>query len=95
MAITTKKLEDISPPSKEDLERFDAISDEEIDTSDIPELDDAFFENASLVIRIPNGIKITIDSKTWHALAETKEGLEYHIDRIKSALKRYSGKRIA
>jgi len=95
MAIITKKLSEVSPPSKEDLERIDAISDEDIDFSDIPELDEDFFENSALVIRISNGIKITIDPITWHALARTKEGLEYHIDQIKSALKNYSGKKIA
>ncbi len=95
MTIITKKDSEIPAPSKEEFERFDAISDEEIDTSEIPELDEAFFENAALVIRLPNGIKVTIDPKTWHALAKTKAGLEYHIEQIKLALKSYSGKQIA
>jgi len=35
--------------SKTDWERVDSLSDEEIDYSDIPELDDVFFEKATLV----------------------------------------------
>jgi len=54
-----------------------------------------FLENAEMVIRIPNGIKITLDPKTWHTLAKTKEGLEYHVGQIKLALKNYSDKQIA
>ncbi len=83
------------PISEERLKEIEAIKDEDIDFSDIPELDDEFFENAFMVIRIPNGIKITIAPETWHALAKTKEGLEYHVDQIKQALKNYSGKKIA
>ena len=95
MTIISKKLSEIPAPSKEALARIDAIRDEDIDTSDIPELDEEFFENAAMVIRIPNGIKITLDPKTWHALAKTKEGLEYHVGQIKMALKNYSDKQIA
>lgn len=32
-----------------DLKRIDATTDEEIDYSDIPELDDEFFKNAKIV----------------------------------------------
>ncbi len=83
------------PISEERLKEIEAIKDEDIDFSDIPELDEEFFENAAMVIRIPNGIKITLDPKTWHALAKTKEGLEYHVRQIKLALKNYSDKQIA
>ena len=33
-----------------DLKRIDAMSDEDIDYSDIPELDDDFFKNAEVVV---------------------------------------------
>lgn len=33
-----------------DWDRLTAMSDEDIDTSDIPELDDTFFENARVVV---------------------------------------------
>jgi uncharacterized protein (DUF4415 family) len=48
MGIVRYKL-DLNKPatlSEEAKARFDAIKDEDIDYSDIPELDDAFFENA-------------------------------------------------
>ena len=37
-------------PIKSDLERIDAMSDEDIDYSDIPELDEAFFNEARVVV---------------------------------------------
>jgi hypothetical protein len=83
------------PISEERLKEIESIKDEDIDFSDISELDDDFFENAALVIRIANGIKIVLAPEIWHALAKTKEGLEYHINQIKLALKSYSGKQIA
>lgn len=36
----------LKKPSETDWERIDSMTDEEIDTSDIPPLDDAFFANA-------------------------------------------------
>ena len=39
--------------SETNWERIDQMADEEIDTSDIPPLDDAFFANAEL--RLPKG----------------------------------------
>jgi len=38
---------DIKKPSETNLERFDELADEMIDTSDIPPLSDDFFERAS------------------------------------------------
>jgi uncharacterized protein (DUF4415 family) len=37
-------------PIKSDLRRLDAMRDEDIDYSDIPELDEAFWKNAKLVV---------------------------------------------
>ena len=42
-----------------DWERVDALTDDEIDTSDIPPLDDDFFANAELVMPEPKQV-ITI-----------------------------------
>ena len=83
------------PISEERLREIESIKDEDIDFSDIPELDDAFFSNAAMVIRIPNGIKIIVAPETWQALAKSEEGLEYHVKQIKLALKKYSEKQIA
>jgi uncharacterized protein (DUF4415 family) len=50
MAIVRFKLDPKNPPkmSEEDLARFDAIRDEDIDYSDIPELGPEFWENATV-----------------------------------------------
>ena len=46
MVKMTVDLNNPPVPSKEALERFDAIKDSDIDYSDIPELEDAFFKKA-------------------------------------------------
>jgi len=46
MAIITKNIDDILPATKEELERIDAINDDQIDTSEIPELDEEWFKTA-------------------------------------------------
>ncbi len=38
---------DIKKPSETNLDRFDELTDEMIDTSDVPPLSDAFFKRAS------------------------------------------------
>ena len=43
------KKNDLKKQSKTDWERIDAMKDEDIDYSDIPELGDEFFENAVIV----------------------------------------------
>ena len=48
MATVRKSHKDLSLV-KSDLKRFDAIRDEDIDYSDIPELDDNFWKNAKQV----------------------------------------------
>lgn len=50
--------------SQTDWARLDAMTDEEIDTSDIPQLDDSFFSDAQL--RIPKGkvaVMVNIDKE--------------------------------
>ena len=52
------------------------MSDEDIDFSDIPELDEAFFKNAKLVKRQPNteAISIRVDTETleWFRVTAKK-----------------------
>lgn len=67
MATVKFTLDPKNPPKtpKEDLERFDAIRDEDIDYSDIPELDAAFWEAA--VIEQPDrkpSVTMRVDAKT-------------------------------
>lgn len=46
-------------PSETNWTRVDALSDEEIDTSDIPPLDEAFFADAKL--RVPEKVSLNVN----------------------------------
>ncbi len=77
----------ISNISESDWERIDAMTDEEIDTSDIPPLDDDFFAKAQL--RLPGenaSVVITMepDILEWFK----SQGQEYQ-QRINAALRIY------
>jgi uncharacterized protein (DUF4415 family) len=48
----------MSNTSRTDWDRIDAMSDDEIDTSDIPPLTDEFFSNAKL--RMPSSSLVTV-----------------------------------
>ena len=53
---------------KSDLKRIDKLSDEDIDYSDIPELDDDFFKNAPVVVtpgKTPISVRIDNDILAW------------------------------
>lgn len=55
-------------PIKSDLKRIDAMLDEDIDYSDIPELDDDFFKNAKVVIsprKKPVALRLDADVLEW------------------------------
>ena len=52
MTIIRKCLEEIKPMSQERAEVIFQLPDEEIDLSDIPELDDTFFKQAQQVMRL-------------------------------------------
>jgi hypothetical protein len=52
MTIVRKDLEEIEPMSQERTEAIGQLPDEEIDLSDIPELDATFFKQAKQVRRI-------------------------------------------
>ena len=48
-------------PSRTDWIKLDRMTDEEVDTSDIPELDDNFFERATL--RMPEPVSVATKKK--------------------------------
>lgn len=48
MAIITKTLEELEPITQEALDRIKNLRDEDIDYSDIPELDENFWKNAKV-----------------------------------------------
>ena len=81
-------VNDLKKPSETNWARLEAMPDEEIDTSDIPPLDEAFFANAKL--RLPEGkvplvISVDADVVEWFKL----QGEEYQ-SLINAALRIYA-----
>ena len=76
----------MNKPSATDWERIDAMTDDEIDTSDIPPLTDAFFKRAK--IRMPKrALTLQVDSDVldWFQA----QGDDYE-RRINAALRIYA-----
>ncbi len=78
----------LKKPSETDWTRIDEMKDDEIDTSDIPPLDETFFANAKL--RVPgNKISLTVsvdaDVLEWFKA----QGEEFQ-NRINAALRIYA-----
>ena len=70
-------------PIKSDLKRIDAMKDEDIDYSDIPEVDAAFFESARVVV--PPGKKqvtVRLDSDVLAWLKDQGKGYQTRINDI-------------
>jgi uncharacterized protein (DUF4415 family) len=67
--------------SRTDWDRIDAMSDDEIDTSDIPPLTDRFFSKAKL--RMPSSelatVAINVDHETLLWFQSTGEEAEQHM----------------
>lgn len=79
---------DLKRPSETDWAKVEAMTDEEIDASDIPPLDEAFFANAKL--RLPKGkvpvvISVDADVVEWFKA----QGDEYQ-SLINAALRIYA-----
>ena len=70
-------------PIESDLKRLDAMRDEDIDYSDIPELDEAFFRDARVVV--PPGKKqltIRLDDDVLSWLKSQGKGYQSRINAI-------------
>ena len=79
---------DLKKPSETNWARVSEMSDEEIDTSDIPPLDKAFFANARL--RMPEKkVSITLDVDADVLEWFTAQGEDFR-NRINAALKIYA-----
>lgn len=64
----TVKKRDLKTQSLTDWKRIDAMRDEDIDFSDISELDDNFFQNAELVLPKPKVVvtlRVDADVMEW------------------------------
>lgn len=51
MTTTKKTLADIEPLNDKRMQKLNALSEKDVDTSDIPELDEEFWNNAT--VRLP------------------------------------------
>lgn len=81
-------VKDLKKPSETNWERIDQMTDEEIDTSDIPPLDDAFFAKAKW--RMPKGktaVTLSIDAEVLEWFEA--QGAEFQ-RRINEALRIYA-----
>ena len=79
---------DLKNSSKTNWERIDQLTDQEIDTSDVPPLDDAFFAKAELRLpkgRVPVVISVDADVFKWFK----SQGAEYQ-NLINIALRIYA-----
>lgn len=73
--------------SKTDWKHIDAMKDSKIDYSDIPELDDKFWEKAELILPQPK-IKVTIRLDPY-IIEWFKSRSEHYQTRINAVLKSY------
>ncbi len=74
--------------SETDWARVDSLKDEEIDTTDIPPLDEAFFSRAKL--RMPDGstaVTLQLDRKTYTWFKSLGADCE---ERMRAALRLYA-----
>lgn len=74
---------DSSKKSRTDWERIDAMKDEDIDTSDIPELDEKFWANAK--VRMPQNktsITIRLDAEVLMWFKAQGEGYQTRINAV-------------
>lgn len=80
--------QNLNKKSQTDWARIDAMTDDEIDTSDIPELDDEFFAKAEL--RMPKNktsVMLSVDSEVLEWFEDQGSEFQY---RINAALKIYA-----
>jgi uncharacterized protein (DUF4415 family) len=74
--------------SETDWARIDAMTDEEIDTSDIPELDENFFKNAVLWMPKPKkSISLRIDQDVLEWFKSQGKGYQTRINAVLKAYK--------
>jgi len=76
----------MNKPSKTDWKRLSKMKDKDIDTSDIPELDDAFFQNSELRLPPKQPVTLRLDADV---LAWFKAGGQGYQTRINQLLRRY------
>lgn len=68
--------------SKTDWKRLAEMSDEDIDTSDIPELGDDFFNNAQLRMPAKKSVTLRLDEDVLEFLKSEGQGYQTRINKL-------------
>jgi uncharacterized protein (DUF4415 family) len=86
MTTVRKHRDEIPPVSEQRAKEIEAMSDEDIDFSDIPKLDEEFFKNAKLVERKPRteaiSIRIDRDVLQWFKQHAKNKGYQTLINDV-------------
>ena len=72
----------MSKASKTDWKRLADMEDNAIDTSDIPELDDAFFQNAELKVPSKQPVTLRLDSDVLVWFKSQGQGYQTRINKL-------------
>lgn len=72
----------MSKPSKTDFKRLGKLNDEDIDTSDIPELGDDFFKNAELHVPAKQAVTIRLDADVLEWFKSQGAGYQTRINQL-------------
>jgi uncharacterized protein (DUF4415 family) len=76
----------MSKRSKTDWKRVDAMKDEDIDTSDIPELGEDFFRQAEIILPAKQSVTIRLDTDVLEWFKSNGQGYQTRINKL---LRRY------
>ncbi|WP_312935796.1 BrnA antitoxin family protein [Pseudomonas sp.] len=76
----------MSKPSKTDWKRLSGLDDQEVDTSDMPELGDDFFSRAELHVPVKQAVTIRLDADVLQWFKGQGAGYQ---TRINLLLRRY------
>ena len=68
--------------SKTDWKRLSEMQDKDIDTSDIPELDDAFFQNADIKVPPKQPVTLRLDSDVLLWFKSQGQGYQTRINKL-------------
>ena len=94
MTTVRKHSDEIPTMSEERAKEIEAMSDRDIDYSDIPPLDEEFFKNAKLVKRKPRTeqISIRIDTEVleWFRTHAQKKGYQTLINDVLTTYVRHN-----
>jgi len=72
----------MSKPSKTNWSRLDKMKDEDINYSDIPELDEAFFKNAEVRLPPKQSVTIRLDSDVLTWFKKQGKGYQSRINKL-------------